>query len=170
VLYPLVIWLGHGKIEPKWLAGILLLTAATRLSSLTISRVARYSALAVLVLAGMAVWWNALLPLKLYPVLVSAGFLAAFSYTLIAPPSMVEIFARMTEPDLPLVAVAYTRRVTQIWCGFFVLNGAIALITAMWASEAIWSLYTGIISYGLMGLLFGAEYLYRRRFKRLHHV
>jgi uncharacterized membrane protein len=40
----------------------------------------------------------------------------------------------------------------------------------LWASEAVWSLYTGVISYVLMAVLFGAEYLVRLRFKRLHHV
>jgi uncharacterized membrane protein len=53
---------------------------------------------------------------------------------------------------------------------FFLINGAIALATALWASEAVWSLYTGVISYGLMGALFGIEFLVRLRFKRLHHV
>jgi uncharacterized membrane protein len=42
--------------------------------------------------------------------------------------------------------------------------------TALWASEAVWSLYTGVIAYVLMGLMFGGEYLVRMRFKRLHHV
>jgi uncharacterized membrane protein len=99
---------------------------------------------------------------------VNVVLLIAFSTTLILPPSMIEIFARMSEPDLPLAAIAYTRRITQIWCGFFIVNGAIALATAIWASEATWSLYTGIISYVLMGALFGGEYLYRQRFKRQH--
>jgi uncharacterized membrane protein len=40
----------------------------------------------------------------------------------------------------------------------------------VWASEALWSLYTGVIAYGLMGLLFGGEWLVRRRFQRLHDV
>ena len=68
------------------------------------------------------------------------------------------------------MAIAYTRRVTQIWCVFFVINGSIALGTALWASEAIWSLYTGVIAYVLMGILFVGEFLFRIRFKRLHHV
>lgn len=83
---------------------------------------------------------------------------------------MVERLARLREPDLPLVAVAYTRRVTQVWCVFFIINGALAFATAVWASDAVWSLYTGVIAYILMGLLFGAEFLFRLRFKRLHHV
>lgn len=170
LMYPLAIWFGHGQVEPRWLAGVLLLAAATRLPTLAISRVARWSVLGVLLLVAAAVWANALLPLKLYPVLVNLGMLAAFGYSLIAPPSMVERLARLREPDLPEVAVGYTRRVTQVWCVFFVINGGLALATALWASAAIWSLYTGVISYLLMGLLFGIELLLRRRFKRLHHV
>ncbi len=57
----------------------------------------------------------------------------------------------------------YTRRVTQVWCGFFVLNGGLALCTALWASDAGWALYNGLVAYVLMGLLFAGEWLVRRR-------
>lgn len=170
VLYPLVIWFGDGQVEPRWLAALLLLAAASRLPAMKVSSAARWSVAGALLLAAFAVWHNALLPLKLYPVLVNAAFLAAFAYSLASPPSMVERLARMTEPDLPPQAVAYTRVVTQVWCVFFVINGSIALGTALWASPAVWSLYTGVISYVLMGALFGGEYLVRLRFKRTHHV
>lgn len=170
LMYPLAIWFGHGHVQPRWLAGLLVLAAATRLPSLKISAAARWSAAGVMLLALIAVWGNLLLPLKLYPVLINAAMLATFGYSLIRPPSMIERFARLREPNLPPVVTRYTRRVTQVWCVFFLINGAIALGTAVWASEAVWSLYTGVISYGLMGLLFAAEFLVRLRFKRLHHV
>lgn len=170
MLYPAAIWFGHGRIEPRWLAGLLLVAAATRLPSLRLGMLARWSAAGALLLAAYAVWANLLLPLKLYPVLVNAALLAGFGYSLWAPPSVIERLARLREPDFPASAVAYTRRVTQVWCGFFALNGAIALATALWASDALWSLYTGVIAYVMMGLLFGAEYVVRRRFKRLHHA
>lgn len=170
LLYPLAIWLGHGSVEPRWLAGLLLVTAATRLPALKLNAVARWSALGALALAAAAVASNAVLPLKLYPVLVNGALLAAFGYSLGKPPSMVERLARLREPDLPPAAIGYTRRVTQVWCGFFALNGAMAMGLALYASEAVWSLYTGLVSYLLMGLLFGGEYLLRMRFKRLHHV
>lgn len=170
VLYPLVIWFGDGQVEPRWLAALLLLAAASRLPAMKVSSAARWSVAGALLLAAFAVWQNALLPLKLYPVLVNAAFLAAFAYSLASPPSMVERLARLTEPDLPPQAVAYTRVVTQVWCVFFAINGSIALGTALWASPAVWSLYTGVISYVLMGALFGGEYLVRLRFKRTHHV
>jgi uncharacterized membrane protein len=170
LMYPLAIWFGHGHVQPRWLAGLLVLAALTRLPALKISPLARWSVVGVLLLALIAVWANLLLPLKLYPVLINCALLAAFGYSLLNPPSMIERFARLREPNLPPAAIGYTRRVTQVWCAFFLLNGAIALGTALWASEAVWSLYTGVISYGLMGLLFAAEFLVRLRFKRLHHV
>lgn len=170
LMYPLAIWFGHGHIQPRWLAGLLVLAALTRLPSLKISSVARWSVIGVLLLALIAVWANVLLPLKLYPVLINGAMLATFGYSLICPPSMIERFARLREPNLSPAVIAYTRRVTQIWCVFFVVNGSVALGTALWASEAVWSLYTGVISYGLMGVLFAVEFLVRLRFKRLHHV
>ena len=165
-----MIWFGHGQVEPRWLAGLLLLAAATRLPTLKINRVARWSVFGALLLVAIAVWSNVLLPLKLYPVLINCAMLAVFAYSLVSPPSIIERMARLRDPDLPPVAVAYTRRVTQIWCVFFIVNGSIAFATALWASEAVWSLYTGVIAYVLMGLLFGIEFLVRLRFKRLHHV
>jgi uncharacterized membrane protein len=79
---------------------------------------------------------------------------------------MIERLARLREPELPPEGVAYTRRVTQAWCVFFVFNGTVALATALWASEAAWSLYNGVIAYGLMGLMFGGEFLLRRRMRK----
>ncbi|MGK5056709.1 hypothetical protein ACQ4WY_07185 [Janthinobacterium sp. LB2P49] len=170
VLYPLAIWFGHGQVEPRWLALLLLLAVACRLPALKLQRAARWSVSAALLLAAITVWSNLLLPLKLYPVLVNVVLLATFGYSLWAPPSVVERLARLREKDFPPAAVHYTRRVTQVWCGFFIINGGIALGTALWASEAVWSLYTGVIAYILMALLFGGEYLVRLRFKRLHHA
>lgn len=167
LLYPLAIWFAGGKLEPRWLALLLLLAAATRLPAMKLSSAARWSVAGALVLAGCAVWSNGLLPLKLYPVMVNAAFLAAFGYSLSTPMSMIERLARLQEPDLPPAAVQYTRRVTQIWCGFFVFNGGVALATALWASEAVWSLYNGVIAYALMGALMGGELLARRHFRRV---
>jgi uncharacterized membrane protein len=170
LLYPLAIWFGHGQVEPRWLAGLLLLAIATRLPALKLSGVARWSVAGALVLVACAIWSNLLLPLKLYPVLVNLALLAGFAYSLTTPMSAVERMARLRGEDFPPVAQAYMRSVTRVWCGFFVFNGAMAFGTALWASEAVWSLYTGGISYLLMAVLFGAEYLVRLRFKRLHHV
>jgi uncharacterized membrane protein len=100
--------------------------------------------------------------LKLMPVAISAAMLFLFGYSLVRTPSMIERFARLSRPDLPEEGVRYTRRVTWLWCGFFVFNGAIAAWTAQAASRGAWALYNGLISYLLMGCLFAGEWLYRR--------
>jgi uncharacterized membrane protein len=87
---------------------------------------------------------------------------------LAAPPSLIERLARRQERNFPPAAVAYTRRVTQVWCGFFAVNGAVALYTAFYASTAQWSLYNGFVAYLLMGILFAGEYCARIVFKRRH--
>jgi uncharacterized membrane protein len=166
MIYPLAVWLGQGQVEPRFLAGLLVLAGLTRLYHLKVSQAGRWWLGGTLLLFMLAVWSNVLLPLKLYPVLVNVALLGAFAYSLIFPPSMIERFARMREPDLPPEAIGYTRRVTQIWCGFFSVNGAIALMTTLWATPATWMLYNGLIAYLMMGLLFAGEHVFRWHFKR----
>jgi uncharacterized membrane protein len=169
LVYPLAIWFGQGRIEPRFLAGILLLAGLTRLPILATNLTRPLWLGGTVLLVLLAIWFNALLPLKFYPVFVNAALLSAFVYSLIVPPSMIERIARLREPELPAIAMDYTRRVTQVWCIFFAINGAIALITVLWATEATWTLYNGFIAYLLMGLLFAGEYSVRWRFRRRHH-
>ena len=169
LVYPLAIWLGEGRVEPRLLAGLLLLAGLTRLPTLAVSQGARWWLGGIVVIAILAIWANVLFPLKLYPVLVNVSLFAMFSYSLIVPPSVVERLARLRELDLPSQAIAYTRRVTQVWCVFFVINGAIALFTALYASSALWWFYNGFLAYLFIGLLFAGEYWVRRYFKRRCH-
>lgn len=166
-VYPLAIWLGRVRVEPRWLAGLLLLAAVVRLPSLGTSRGARLSVAGALALAAAAVYANALLPLKLYPVVVNAALLTAFVYSLAVPPSIVERIARLGRPRFPASAIRYTRCVTQAWCVFFAANGLVALGTALWASDAVWSLYNGAVAYLLMGLMVAGEYVVRLRLRRM---
>jgi uncharacterized membrane protein len=152
------------------MAGLLVLAALTRLPTLKASRIGRWLVAGALLLFALTMWSNQLLPLKLYPFLMNVVTFTLFAYSLFYPPSMVERIARMTEPDLPPQTIGYTRRVTQVWCVFFIFNGAIALYTTLRASQEAWSLYNGVIAYLLMGLMFGGEYLARLRFKRRHGV
>ncbi len=162
ILYPFLVYFGLGHFEPRWLALLLALMAVARAFA-TREKVWLVAAAGGMLLALMTFSANQLLPLKLYPVLVNAVMLAVFLTSLWHPPSVIERMARLREPDLPASGIAYTRRVTQVWCVFFLINGTLALITALWASDAIWALYNGLITYGLMGLLFAGEWLVRQR-------
>jgi hypothetical protein len=79
LIYPLAVWLGQGQIEPRFLAGLLVLAGVTWLHTLKIGQVTRWWIGATLFLFILAVWSNLLLPLKLYPVLVNATLLGVFA-------------------------------------------------------------------------------------------
>ncbi len=161
--YPLIVYFSLGHIEPRYIALLLLALAGLRWLTGGAQVVqARWVALAALLLAASTALLNQSLPLKLYPVLVNVVLLAVFGLSLVRGPSVAERIARIQDPDLDARGQAYTRRVTQVWCGFFVLNGGLALATALWASEEIWALYNGLIAYSLIGALMGGEWLLRR--------
>ena len=170
LLYPLAIWLGQGHFEPRELAILLVLVVLARLFALNVRPAVTLWLAGTLLLLGAAVWTNGMLPLKLYPVIVNLALLGVFAYSLISPPSIVERIARMREPQLPAAAIGYTRRVTQLWCVFFAVNGSIALATAVWTSPQVWWFYNGLLAYVAMGILFAGEYCLRRYVKSQQDV
>ncbi len=97
-----------------------------------------------------------------YPVLVNLMMLAVFGGSLFAGQTVIEKLARLQQPDLPEKAVRYTRRVTQVWCVFFIINGTLAALLARLGRYDWWAVYTGVIAYVLMGMLFAGEWLYRK--------
>ncbi len=163
LLLPLAFWFCQFQGWPFWFAGVFLLPLSWSRRG---TGMAPWAALATGTLALWALLGRDTLPVKLYPVLANVGLLASFGFTLIRPPSMVERFARLTEPQLPSRAITYTRRVTQVWCIFFAVNGTLALITALWMSERAWALYNGLIAYLLIGTLFVIEWCVRQRVRR----
>ena len=162
VVYPLVVWLALGHVGPRWIA---LGLAALALARAVVARERFWwlasAAVGLLALAGLCTddW----VPLKLYPVVVNLALLAVFAASLRRGPSAIERLARLREPDLAPAAVAYTRRVTQVWCVFFAGNALVSAATAVWAGAAGWALYNGLLAYVAMGALMGGEWLVRRR-------
>lgn len=166
-LYPLLWYLGRGRGAFRVIAVLMLIlwlvraflsrSAAQRLPALLIA-----GFFAVLLLLGRAdsMYW--------YPVIVNLLMLIVFAGSLYTRESMIERLARLKTPDLPPHAVAYTRRVTQIWCVFFILNGALAAALVLLEAYRAWALYTGVIAYFLMGGLLGGEWLYRRSYIQKH--
>jgi uncharacterized membrane protein len=167
--YPLIIFFGIQYLQPRYVALLLAMLLIIRwrneakslLSGMSQIYVVVFTTL-LLVVVLTTITNNETL-LRLYPALVNAGMLFIFGYSLKSPPSIIERFARLHEPALNAAGVRYTRKVTQVWCGFFVLNGCVAIFTALCASRAVWSLYNGLIAYILMGIMFAGEWLIRRR-------
>jgi len=165
--YPLLIFAGLHWLTPRWLAllivGSVLLRVALRWHRPSPEELRRALAPA---LALAAVLVPTLLlddarTLLFVPALVNAALLVAFGRTLQRGPSQVETFARLQHPDLSPAQVRHCRSVTLVWCGFFVVNGAIALALALSGDLWAWTLYTGAIAYAGMGLLLAGEFVVR---------
>jgi uncharacterized membrane protein len=105
--------------------------------------------------------------LLLVPVLVNLGLLFAFGRTLRGGPTLVESIARVREPHLSAAQVRHCRTTTTVWCAFFAANAVVCLALAWSAPLWLWTLYTGVLSYLLMALLFALEWMVRSW--RFHH-
>jgi uncharacterized membrane protein len=167
-LYPLLVYVGLQHLNPRWLALTLLLAAGLRLLGGQLPASTLFTlAAAVVIATGLTLATGDELGLLLYPVLMNAMLLILFVASWFYPPAMIERLARLREPDLPPEAVAYTRKLTLVWALFFALNGTIAAIT-IGLGRDLWTLYNGLIAYVLIGTLFGAERLVRKRVMHRH--
>jgi uncharacterized membrane protein len=164
LLYPLAVYLGIQTLEPWKISAALLIILLARLCLFPANKKWGRVLVGVGVLYCIfAVWHNSALSLRFYPVLVNLCLFLLFLISLVFPPPAIERLARLRHPHLSAQGVRYTRKVTYIWCAFFVVNASIAAGTALWANFFWWSLYNGCIAYLLIGLLMGIEYLVRIR-------
>lgn len=165
LLYPLAVYFGLLHLGVAPVAMLLAILGLLRMWSTR--RTAMWPLAVLALLCGvLSLLFKSEAWLKLYPVAMNAGALGIFAVTLLNPPSFIERLARLMEPDLPESGVRWTRRVTEVWCVFFVLNGSIALYTALYCSMQTWALYNGLIAYVLMGVLLGGEFVLRRIYRQ----
>lgn len=114
--------------------------------------------------------------LKLYSVVINATLLVVFGSTLFLEPTIIFRFATLSDKSIAGSSYEnqvklYCKKVTIVWCCFFILNGTTAALTTfadklfgLSAEEArrVWALYNGGISYVLMGTLFVVEFIIRK--------
>ena len=98
--------------------------------------------------------------LKFYPPICNLFLFFVFFLSLFCSETVIQKFARMCGDSLEKPAWNYTKRVTYVWVVFTFLNFLISVWT-IFQSDRIWLLYNGCISYILIGLLFGVEYIVR---------
>lgn len=174
VAYPFLLFVGLVVFEPRVVAACLVLLLAVRavLRGAPLRLEAARGLLLPLALVGGVLLATLLSnderALLLLPVAINLALLFAFARTLRgARPSMIETFARLQDPELSPAQRGHCRTFTWVWCVFFALNAALTAGLAAWASTWIWTLYTGLVAYLLMGGLFAAEFLVRAwRFRR----
>lgn len=168
VAYPfIIIWmLSQGQI--LWGSALLAVVAIGRY---VLHRNMLFMPVVVLAMlcAGLTLLLRDGVWLKFYPVAMSLAMLSIFLFTLFYPPSMIERFARIHQPDLPESGIKWTRKVTQVWCVFFVCNALVSMGTIFWGTDKQWMLYNGFISYILMGILLAGEWILRKYYQAKYH-
>lgn len=167
LLYPFAVYVGLSRWDARAAALVLLVLIAPA----AIARLKKHRASELRAIAFVPLVTVSLLSLSaaldasgfilVVPVFVNLGLLATFGPTLRWGPPMIERFARLQEPELSGSKVAWCRAWTWIWCGFFALNAIAATALALFAPLQWWTLYNGLIAYGLIGLLFAVEFLLR---------
>lgn len=127
----------------------------------------RYFALLMASLISLVYITQTLSTMYWYPVLINGAMLVLFGSSLWGKQSMVERFARLKTSDLPPKGIRYTRKVTKIWCLFFLFNIILCSLFIYLDAYQWWALYTGIIAYLLMGLLIGGEWIVRQHVMKI---
>ncbi|WES90200.1 hypothetical protein OHJ28_23050 [Dickeya fangzhongdai] len=168
--WPFLVWFSITHPDHRWLLPLLALLFLARMLMLRGDRGLFRETGLLLAAVGAALcvaslWLRDRQWLMWYPVAVNAVMLTLFFGSLFSRMPFIERIARLREPDLPAKAIVYTRRVTQVWCLFFVFNGAIALLTCLSGNMVWWAAWNGMFSYLLMGLLMGGEWLLRQRLR-----
>jgi len=157
--YPFAVYFSRGSISARSFVLIALALLILRLVTLQ-SGAARLWRLPLLAMVGMLIVTAALdaeFAEKAYPTLMSAAAACVFAWSLRFGPSLVERFARIRSGDLTPAAILYCRKVTMIWTAWLVINALISATLAIWGSLAVWAMWTGLISYLVMAVLFLSE-------------
>ncbi|HEY4294154.1 hypothetical protein [Luteibacter sp.] len=166
VLYPFIVYFGTDHVSTPVFGLILGALWLVRAPALLRQPGGRWMLGITLVYCAVLAFGGGEHLLRWYPSLICGLLLAAFGLSLKFGPPIIERIARVTEPDLPPVAVRYTRRVTWVWVAFFALNGMASGLLAEWGPLSWWTFYNGILAYSVMGALFIGEWILRQRLRR----
>ena len=170
IAYPLVVFALEARVPAIAFAlaacGLLLLRAMQ--SPLPLDRPIRFSMIAAIVLIVGLAQVDSQVAAKAYPVVISGGLAFLFGASLRRPPSLVEKMAELGGETLSPAIRLYCRRVTLVWALWLTINTFIAAALAIFGSLEAWALWTGLLSYLVMGLIFAAEFTLRRFLRRRH--
>lgn len=169
--YPFAVYFGLQTVGLKVVGGFLALLFVARILFASRTGIREFRAIAMiagftgLLLISAGLFFRQQGWLTFYPVAVNIVMLMVFASSLFQRQTVIERLARLQEPDLPPSAVQYTRKVTQIWCLYFIANGSVALYTCFQPLQ-IWALYNGLLSYIIAGILFASEWLIRQHVRK----
>jgi uncharacterized membrane protein len=166
LLYPVAIYFLIGWVPAGLLLFVPLALIASRLAVSRGTSMLRPFApilLTVAILTLCLAVFDRPTAIKAYPILMSGGMALAFGRSLLTAPTLIETFASLRGPEITPDARAYMRKVTWAWFLFLSANTCLSALTLASGRLDLWTLYNGLVSYLLMGLLFAGEWLIRQR-------
>lgn len=168
--YPLLVYFGLSNFGFKKLFFVI---AAIALLKLSFSKGNKKLELfqkmgpALLLVLSLVAWVGQNEKLFLYyPLAINLGLLLLFSSSLFREKNIVELLARLKEPELPESGVRYTKKVCILWCGYFLVNSLVVFYTIHFTDLETWTLYNGFISYIVIAVIAGLEFLVRQKVKQ----
>ena len=159
LMYPLLVYLAI-RYDVSWLVPMLI--AAVCLRRFYRSDYSDWKFLLFGILLVFGALFFQIFSAKVIPIFMHMAMFLVFYKTLQTDASLIERFARLDFPDLPPGIPEYCRQVTWLWVGFFAVNVVVCVGLALWADNAVWALYNGVIIYFLLGTLMMSEYVWRK--------
>ena len=170
--YPLLVHLaivtGSGMLTWLALAALAVNVLAPWLAG---GRLWPWAALAGALVAGGLLSAGADARLFLYaaPALIALALAWFFARTLLPGETpMISRIAALMRGPLPAPVARYTRGVTLFWALFMLALAVADLALAVWARPVVWSLFTNVVCYLLIGAVFVLEWLFRCWYLRGH--
>lgn len=165
--YPPAVHFTLVSAQPGWALWLLLTLSGTQfLTILLTNGVTRATAIVpagILALCLYGLLHGTIFALYLLPILISATLLWLFARTLRpGHEPFITTLARRVFQERDPEALHYTRRVTQLWSLFFLAMLLECLLLALFAPVELWSLFTNLLNYLFIALLFLVESTYRR--------
>lgn len=98
------------------------------------------------------------------PVFICLTLFIFFANTLRAGQTpLITTIAQLTDESLSDSARSYTRKLTMFWCVIFLCMALECLLLATLAPIQVWSLFTNVVNYLVIMLLFILEFFIRRQ-------
>jgi len=170
-LYPILVFFGL-RVLPPGVVG-LLLAVLLMIRFGVIRATERSTALPGFIVLFLYAVASALVGnaqmLLYYPVLVNLLLLVLFAGSLRSQEPLLIRVVRARGTAVGEHATRYLTRLTAIWAGFFLANGLVSVWTTT-SSIEVWTLYNGVISYLMVGVLASIEWVYRGYFKKRHEI
>jgi len=167
IAYPFIVYFGLSVLPPSFFGLILIVLLGLRFGVLLPEERLLFLPILLVFLAYavMTVFVDSAQLLLYYPALVNFAFFLTFANSLRSGEPLLLRFVRARKGTLSDHAPRYLYWLTMIWAVFFVLNGLVSIWTSTLSLEA-WTLYNGLISYVLVGILSVGEWLFRWYYKK----